>query len=224
MGAALANLVSVTLRHGAYECRVANSVRGLADVVRDWQPQLAIVDIDQHFDAIAALRDAAQMPLLAFTRRRQAALKLKAYEAGVDDIVEVPFTLDEIIARPYALMRRARGIITPLVPTIRLNGSLEVDIVQQTVAVDGSKSLQLTPIQQALLYILAANEGEVLSRETLIASVWGDFQIESNVVDRHIRELRVKLGDDWRSPRYIETIAGKGYRYRGQRGHDDPSQ
>ena len=85
---------------------------------------------------------------------------------------------------------------------------------------DGGPQLDLTPTQQTLLYLLAANAGEVLTRETLLDSLWGSaFQIESNVVDRHIRELRVKLGDDWRTPRYLETIPGKGYRFTGKNGN-----
>jgi DNA-binding response OmpR family regulator len=56
-----------------------------------------------------------------------------------------------------------------------------------------------------------------LSREELLTSIWGgEFEIESNVVDRHIRELRVKLGDDWRTPQFIETVPGKGYRFSPQ--------
>ena len=55
----------------------------------------------------------------------------------------------------------------------------------------------------------------MLTRETLLQTIWGsEFEIESNVVDRHIRELRIKLGDDWRQPRYIETVPGKGYRFK----------
>ena len=105
--------------------------------------------------------------------------------------------------------------VTPLVPKIRLNHHLEVDVEEQTVKLDGAKGVTLTPLQQTLLYILAANEGEVLTRETLLTSIWGaDFQMESNVVDRHIRELRVKLSDDWRAPRYIETVPGMGYRFK----------
>jgi DNA-binding response OmpR family regulator len=103
----------------------------------------------------------------------------------------------------------------PLVPIISLGGQIKVDLIAQTVTLNGGLGLALTPIQQTLLYILAANAGEVLTRETLLASIWGSaFQIESNVVDRHVRELRVKLNDDWKTPRYIETVAGKGYRFR----------
>jgi DNA-binding response OmpR family regulator len=155
------------------------------------------------------------MPILAFTRKRDTAVKLSAFERGADDIVEVPFTLDEIVARPFALMRRAHNMNVPLVPKIKLD-SLEVDLVEQRVRVAGN-DLALTPIQQTLLYLLAANSGKVLSRQDLITSIWGgEFEIESNVVDRHVRELRVKLGDDWRSPRFIETVPARGYRYRTQ--------
>ena len=218
MGKALANLVSATLRHGRYEARDTTSESEANTLVRDWKPDLAFIDIDHFFPFVAIVgrgMEQGEIPILAFTRKRDAAIKLRAYEAGADDMIEVPFTLDEVIARPYALIRRSRGIATTIVPKIRLNHHLEVDLMEQTVMLDGAKSLELTPIQQSLLYLLAANEGEILTRETLLASIWGsDFQIESNVVDRHIRELRVKLADDWRTPRYIETIAGKGYRFK----------
>ena len=129
----------------------------------------------------------------------------------------VPFTLDEIVARPFALMRRAHGIAVTIVPKIHLDG-LEVDLIEQRVSV-GGRVLNLTPIQQTLLYLLAANAGKALTREDLLATIWGgEFEIESNVVDRHIRELRVKLGDEWRAPRFIETVPGAGYRFKAQLG------
>jgi DNA-binding response OmpR family regulator len=219
---ALGNLVTVTLRHGNYDTRHAITDNDVLSALRDWQPKLALIDID-HFpkgiDQVGGGMARGGMPILAFTRRRETKVKIRAYEEGADDIIEVPFTLDEIVARPFALMRRA-GINIPLVPKILLGGRLEVDLMEQTVKMDGGPQLDLTPTQQTLLYLLAANAGEVLTRETLLDSLWGSaFQIESNVVDRHIRELRVKLGDDWRTPRYLETIPGKGYRFTGKNGN-----
>jgi len=226
IGKALANLVAVSLRHGSYETRDCTTERECRALVSEWKPDMALIDIDHYqalFDTVGGGMAQGGMPILAFTRKRDTAVKLSAFENGADDIVEVPFTLDEIIARPYALMRRARGIQGKLNPRITLGNSIEVDLVQQSVKLAGGRPLQLTPIQQTLLYVLAANAGEVLTRETLLASIWGtDFQIESNVVDRHIRELRVKLDDDWRQPRYIETVAGKGYRFRADRGEGSP--
>src|SRR5438477_3382275 len=181
-------------------------------------PHLALIDLDLYerfIDLFGRGLSHGQIPILAFPRKRDTAVKLSAFERGADDIVEVPFTLDEIVARPFALMRRAHNMSVPLVPKIRF-GALEVDLVEQRVRA-GGKDLSLTPIQQTLLYLLAANTGQVLSREELLSRIWGgEFEIESNVVDRHIRELRVKLGDDWRSPKFIETVPGKGYRFRAE--------
>ena len=220
---ALGNLVTVTLRHGSYETQNALTDSDIASAMRDWDPQLALIDID-HFpmgiEQVGGGMAKGGIPILAFTRRRETKVKLATYEAGADDMIEVPFTLDEIVARPFALIRRSRGINVKIVPKILLGGRLEVDLLEQTVKMDGGPQLDLTPTQQTLLYLLAANAGEVLTRETLLDSLWGSaFQIESNVVDRHIRELRVKLGDDWRTPRYLETIPGKGYRFTAKNGN-----
>src|SRR5438309_2009329 len=218
MNETLGNLVGLTLQHGQYEIRRTTDSDECRELMTDWAPHLALIDLDQYDQFIEIVGRGlthGHTPILAFTRRRDTKLKLSAYERGADDIIEMPFTLDEIIARPFALMRRARGVTPPLNARIRLNSVLEVDLVAQTVKLDNGRALDLTPLQQTLLYILAANHGEVLTRETLLASIWGsDFQIESNVVDRHIRELRVKLDDDWRTPRYIETVPGKGYRFK----------
>jgi DNA-binding response OmpR family regulator len=218
MNETLGNLVALTLQHGRYETRRATSPEQCRELVSDWAPHIAFIDLDL-FDSFVEIVGQGlthgHTPIVAFTRRRDTALKLSAYERGVDDIVEVPFTLDEIVARPFALLRRAHGMTVSIVPKIKLDG-LEVDLIEQRVSV-GGRLLHLTPIQQTLLYLLAANAGKALSREDLLATMWGgEFEIESNVVDRHIRELRVKLGDEWRAPRYIETVPGAGYRFMSQ--------
>lgn len=218
MNETLGNLVVLTLQHGDYDTRRSTNRAECQDLVSDWAPHISFIDID-HFepfiDIVGRGLAHGHTPIIAFTRRRDTALKLRAYEHGADDIVEVPFTLDEIVARPFALMRRAHGIAVAIVPKIKLDG-LEVDLIEQRVTV-GGRELHLTPLQQTLLYLLAANAGNALSREDLLATIWGgEFEIESNVVDRHIRELRVKLGDEWRAPRYIETVPGAGYRFKAQ--------
>ncbi len=218
MNETLGNLVALTLQHGRYDIRRTTSRDECHDIVDNWAPHIAFLDLDlyeQFIDVIGRGLAHGHTPIVAFTRRRDTKLKLSAYERGADDIIEVPFTLDEIVARPFALLRRAHGMSIPIVPKIKLDG-LEVDLIEQRVSV-GGRQLHLTPIQQTLLYLLAANAGKALSREDLLATMWGgEFEIESNVVDRHIRELRVKLGDEWRAPRYIETVPGAGYRFKSQ--------
>jgi len=218
MNETLGSLISLTLQHGRYETQRSTDAEECQAILHDWAPHLAFIDLDlyeQFIDIVGRGLTHGHTPILAFTRRRDTAMKLGAYERGADDIVEVPFTLDEIVARPFALLRRAHGMTVTIVPKIQLDG-LEVDLIEQRVRV-GGQELHLTPIQQTLLYLLAANAGKALSREDLLATIWGgEFEIESNVVDRHIRELRVKLGDDWRTPKYIETVPGAGYRFKSQ--------
>ena len=218
MNETLGNLVALTLQHGSYEWRRTSDPQECRDLLSEWAPHIAFIDLDlfeQFIDVIGRGLTHGHTPILAFTRRRDTGLKLSAYERGADDIIEVPFTLDEIVARPFALLRRAHGMTVTIVPKIKLDG-LEVDLIEQRVSV-GGRLLHLTPIQQTLLYLLAANAGKALSREDLLATIWGgEFEIESNVVDRHIRELRVKPGDEWRAPRYIETVPGAGYRFKAQ--------
>jgi DNA-binding response OmpR family regulator len=92
-------------------------------------------------------------------------------------------------------------------------GELEIDILHRRVRVDG-QDLHLTPLELSLLYLLAANPGRVLTRDEILDHLWGgDYAAGSNVVDRQIRTLRAKLQDDWRRPRYIATVPGKGYQF-----------
>jgi len=220
MNEVLGNLVVLTLQHGQYETRRTTSPQECRDLLQEWNPHLAFIDLDLYelfMDIVGRGLTNGHTPIVALTRRRDTALKLSAYERGADDIIEVPFTLDEIVARPFALLRRVHGITATIVPKIHLDG-LVVDLIEQRMSV-GGRALNLTPLQQTLLYLLAANAGKALSREELLTTIWGgEFEIESNVVDRHIRELRVKLGDEWRSPRFIETVPGAGYRFKAQLG------
>ncbi|HEX8919529.1 MAG TPA: helix-turn-helix domain-containing protein, partial [Chloroflexota bacterium] len=78
----------------------------------------------------------------------------------------------------------------------------------------GASDLHLTPLEQNLLYLLAANAGRLLTRDEILDALWGvDYLADSNVVDRHVRNLRAKLQNNWRRPRYIATVPGRGYRF-----------
>ena len=77
-----------------------------------------------------------------------------------------------------------------------------------------TRSIHLTGIEQSLLYLLASRAGQVVSRDDILDTIWGvDFVAESNIVDRHVRAPRIKLQNDYRHPRFIATIPGRGYRF-----------
>jgi DNA-binding response OmpR family regulator len=150
--------------------------------------------------------------VLGLTRRGDLRTKLRAFDLGVDDILTVPFSPEELLARAIVITRRASGIERAIVPTIRL-GEMEIDIVHREVRA-GTSVVHLSSIEQSLLYLLASRGGRAVTREEILDAIWGtDFVAESNIVDRHIRSLRIKLQNDYRHPRFIATVAGSGYRF-----------
>jgi DNA-binding response OmpR family regulator len=210
-------LIKMTLNHGVFTTRAADSANEVARVLAEWQPHLAILDMDLDGAQIMALFGAGRvgglpLPVIGLTRRGDLKTKLAAFEAGVDDIVTVPFAPEELLARVIAVVRRAYRDAVTFTPVIKL-GELEIDILNHTVH-SGSSELHLTSLQQSLLYLLAANAGRVVTREEILDALWGvDYVAESNVVDRQIRNLRARLQDDLRQPRFIATVPGRGYRF-----------
>jgi len=214
---ALAKTVDLTLRHGTYVRRSAGTVSEARAAIDEWRPHLVLVDIDLEAGRAMQLIDEVstreRMAAIALTRRSDLRGKLDAFERGADDYIGVPFVPDDLVARAHAVVRRVHGRAGEVVPRLRI-GDLEIDVLNRRVRA-GESELHLTSLEQALLYLLAANAGTVLSREQILDALWGtDFMLESNVVDRHVRALRAKLRDDWHKPRYIETVPGAGYRFR----------
>jgi two-component system KDP operon response regulator KdpE len=213
---ALSNTIDLTLRHGEYVSRSEVTVKEAKAAIAEWKPHLLLLDIDLEagagFQLIDDARSAGPIGVIALTRRNDLRGKLDAFERGADDYIGVPFVPDDLVARAGAVIRRTHGSAGKLVPRLRV-GDLEIDVLNRKVLA-GDHELHLTSLEQALLYLLAANAGNVLTREQILDALWGtDFVIESNVVDRHVRALRAKLQNDWHKPRYIETVPGSGYRF-----------
>jgi two-component system, OmpR family, KDP operon response regulator KdpE len=212
----LANTIELTLRHGHYVHQVTETVDDAKALIASWNPHLLLVDIDTEAGAGIQLVDEARnhgpLGVIALTRRSDLRGKLDAFERGADDYIGIPFVPDDLVARARAVIRRTHGTAGELVPRLRI-GDLEIDVLNRKVLA-GDHELHLTSLEQALLYLLAANAGSILTREQILDALWGtDFVIESNVVDRHVRALRAKLQNDWHKPRYIETVPGAGYRF-----------
>jgi len=213
------DLIRLTLNHGLFVVRAAESLAEAETILVDWRPHMTIVDMD-HNDSTELLRmlgasnslRRSVTPVLGLTRRGDLRTKLRAFDLGVDDILTVPFSPEELLARSIVISRRTAGTELPLVPTIRL-GEIELDIVSRRVRA-GQSVIPLSGIEHSLLYLLASRGGRVVTREEILDATWGtDFVAESNVVDRHVRSLRIKLQDDDRHPRFIATVAGQGYRF-----------
>jgi two-component system, OmpR family, KDP operon response regulator KdpE len=212
----LAEVVKLALSHGQYTTRMAPTIAEASSALAHWRPHLAIVDMDiagsAILDELGQDLGLPRVPVIALTRRGDLRAKLAAFEKGVDDILTVPFSPEEFVARVLAVMRRTYSEAVEFTPVLRF-ADLEIDILNRHVRA-GTTDLHLTPLEQSLLYLLAANAGRLLTRDQILDYLWGaDYVAESNVVDRHIRNLRAKLHDQSRRPRYIATVPGRGYRF-----------
>jgi two-component system KDP operon response regulator KdpE len=134
--------------------------------------------------------------------------KVAALDAGADDYVTKPFSVDELLARLRAALRRAEPSPEPVL-TI---GDLRVDLEARDVTFDG-KPVQLTPHEYGLLTLLARNEGKLLTHQAILREVWGRaYSDESHYLHVYVSQLRRKIEPDPARPRYILTEPGVGYR------------
>jgi DNA-binding response OmpR family regulator len=189
---------------------------------RQWLPHLVILDLDLVYPAsnlvpADPLDLAGMTPVICLTRRHDVQTKLAAFDSGVDDIVTIPFHPLELLARGRAVLRRACPSIPDTSPVCGPYG-VEIDPLRRQVIVD-AREVRLSATDHRLLYLLATNAGRILTRDEILDRLWGaDFAADSNVVDRHIRNLRAKLLDDWQRPRFIATVPGRGYCFLPQNG------
>jgi DNA-binding response OmpR family regulator len=213
------DLIELTLNHGLFVVRAATELAEAEAILKDWRPHMTVIDMD-HDDSTALLQSMgasntlrrSTTPVLGLTRRGDLKTKLRAFDLGVDDILTMPFSPEELLARSIVITRSASGADRPIVPTISL-GEMEIDILNRQVRA-GQSVVHLSGIEQSLLYLLASRAGRVVTRDEILDAIWGtDFVAESNIVDRHIRSLRIKLQNDYRHPRFIATVAGVGYRF-----------
>ena len=164
----IAELVRLTLNHGVYVTRDARTVAEATTALATWQPHLAVIDMElggqefmAHLDA--GSQGAHRVPVIGLTRRGDLATKLAAFEQGVDDILTVPFSPEELLARALVITRRTYGHSPPLQPVLPL-GELQIDILHRQVRVGGHE-IHLTGLEQSLLYVLAASAGQVVTRD-----------------------------------------------------------
>jgi DNA-binding response OmpR family regulator len=214
----IAEMVTLTLKHGVYVTREARSLDEGWAILETWRPQLAVIDMDAGGDLFVRQicqgrqSNRTRIPVLALTRRGDLRTKLAAFDLGVDDIMTIPISPEELLARVMVIARRSLGWRVLLNPTLKL-GEIEIDILNQRIRT-GTSGLHLTGLEQSLLYLLAANAGQIVTRGDIIDVLWGsDYVADSKVVDWHVRSLRGKLQDDGQKPRLIATVNGQGYRF-----------
>ncbi|MGI5141837.1 MULTISPECIES: response regulator [unclassified Streptomyces] len=183
------------------------------------QPDVVLLDLGlpdmDGVDVIKALRGWTRVPVLVLSARQASDEKVAALDAGADDYVTKPFSMDELMARLRAAVRRTEDV--PLTPgTTRVEtDDFTIDLLAKRIA-RGGRDVRLTPTEWHLLEILVTNPGRLVTQKYLLQEVWGVSQSnKTNYLRVYMAQLRRKLESDPSHPRYLITEPGMGYRFEG---------
>jgi two-component system OmpR family response regulator len=216
-------LLSATLRHVGYEVRVAGSGAEALTVADEYPPDLAVLDVLlPDFDGIEVARklraDGRTLPVLFLTARDPALDRVSGLTALGDDWVPKPFSLEEIVARVRAILRRANIGETGGGDSVLRYADLELDEEAHEVR-RGGQPVELSPTEFNLLRYLLTNAGRVVSKAQILDRVWSyDFGGDGRIVESYVYYLRRKL--DRLGPTLIHTVRGVGYALRLPRTGD----
>jgi two-component system KDP operon response regulator KdpE len=198
-----------------YEIRVANDGEMALEIMKDWTPDLIITDLAMPIvsgvELSRRVRAVSQVPIIVLSVRDQERQKIEALDAGADDFITKPFSMNELLARVRANLRRAPKAPEPA-ENIEL-GDFRIDLATRTVAVSGHE-LKLTPKEFDLLLYLSQHPHRVVPHRTLLAAIWGANSTEQPEYLRvFIGQIRKKIERDPADPRYLLTERWVGYRF-----------
>ncbi len=207
--------VRAFLERQRYAVLVAATGQEALDVAGRLKPDLVVLDLmlpDLAGEEVArSLRAISQVPIIMLTAKASEAERVAGLRLGADDYVVKPFSPLELVARVDAVLRRARPGGAEGVLSFG-GGGLVIDQAGREVCLDG-RPVALTRSEFDLLAALAATPGRVFSRYELVARVHGyDYEGYERTADVHVKNLRAKLGDDPKDPRWIITVPGVGYK------------
>ena len=211
----ITRVLRTALSTQGYSLRIAaNGVEGM-EAVHTWKPDLVITDISMPqmngVELCREIRAVSQIPIIVLSVRNQDLMKVEALDAGADDYVTKPFSIQELQARVRAKLRRSTTANNDA-PQIIQAGDFLIDIPQHRVTVRGQDT-HLTPKQFDLLVCLAQHPGQVLTHRALLHAVWGTNADQPEYLRVTIGQLRkkIELSDE---PAYIVTEPWIGYRFR----------
>ena len=155
---------------------------------------------------------AGRLPIVMLTAKSGEADRIHGLELGADDYLTKPFSPRELVLRVQAVLRRSAASSADTSVSSFGDGQVVIDEVRHEATVSGAV-VELTPTEWSLLTVLASSPGRVFSRSELVNRVRGyEFDGYERTVDSHIKNLRRKIGDNPKEPRYIHTVYGVGYR------------
>ena len=211
------NLIVTTLKTQNY--RYAEAPTGEEAIIQaaSHNPDVILLDLGlpdmEGVEVIEKVRSWSNVPIIVISARSEDADKIAALDAGADDYLTKPFSVDELMARLRATQRRLTYMnLSPSTDASFVNGALRIDFAANTASIDGEE-LHLTPIEYRLLCLLAQNVGKVLTHTFITQKIWGK-SMESDIgsLRVYMATLRKKLERGPEATQYIQTHVGVGYR------------
>lgn len=215
---AVRNLIITTLETQNYKFHTATTgAEALLEAVSQ-KPDILLLDLGlpdmDGGEIIKKIRSWSNMPIIVISARSEDKDKIEALDAGADDYLTKPFSIDELLARLRATLRRLNYIqnIYNNESSVFINGNLKIDYASGCVYLDGQE-IHLTPIEYKLLCLLAKNIGKVLTHSYITKEIWGSSW-DNDVASLRVfmATLRKKLEHNSAHPQYIQTHVGIGYR------------
>ena len=211
--------LSYSLRKEGYEVKAVGDGSVVLAEVQDFVPDLIVLDLMlpgmSGLEICQRLRAKSTIPVIMLTARGEEIDRVLGLEVGADDYLAKPFSFRELLARIRSILRRVEMDRQSTQFQQIILGRLSLDPVARRVYKE-DRELQLSAREFELLSVLMRNAGRALSREELLAEVWGtDWIGDPRTLDVHVRWLRLKIEDDPASPLYIQTVRGHGYRFAG---------
>jgi DNA-binding response OmpR family regulator len=216
----IADIVRSYLERDGHRVVVASTGQEGISALKE-RPDLVILDLMlpdiSGEDICETVRRDSDVPIIMLTAKSEEEDKIKGLEIGADDYVIKPFSPREVVARVNAFLRRTKKKSNVMSFN---SGAMKIDTSLVKVFVDGSQ-VELTSTEYKILIAFAERPGNVFSRAQLVNIVQGyDFEGYDRTVDAHIKNLRHKIDPDPKSPRFIKTVYGMGYRFIGTPDED----
>jgi DNA-binding response OmpR family regulator len=209
-------LVARNLQLDGYEVIAVADGQAALEQIEAHAPDLVLLDIMMPrmdgFTLTQRVREFSSVPIILLTARGQDQDKIHGLDLGADDYLTKPFSVEELLARVRAVMRRAQyATDAHAMSATTTTGELTIDYTQHLVTMRG-REVTLTPTEYRILAYLAQNAGRVITQDLLLEQVWGpEYTGESHMLQVNVNRLRRKIEDDHTRPRYILTKVGVGY-------------
>jgi len=211
------NLIGTTLKTHGYDYMTASNGESAVMQASSHNPDVVLLDLGlpdiDGVDVIRKIRTWSEMPIIVISARTEDKDKIDALDAGADDYLTKPFSVEELLARIRVTERRLSAIQSlNKSESVFVNGNLKIDYAAGCAYLSGEE-LHLTPIEYKLLCLLSRNVGKVLTHTYITQKIWGAAW-ESNIASLRVfmATLRKKIEPSADSPQYIQTHVGIGYR------------